>query len=177
MARNNWFSPFSSPLPSIVDSSDNSSEDDGWPRDSEAPIPGGQGPVLSDRYHCLSLDEAEPEPGKESRAGSLCNGFNESLVRTGPRAQYLVYPERERWRCALQEHPDSAPLNRAFPAFPPGPTGSQPTRGAPGLCLPEPLGLAQGAGNPAGERGRGFPITTRPGGQPPHHLLEPGVVL
>lgn len=79
--------------PIIVDSSDNSSEDDGWPRDSEAPIPGGQGPVLSDRYHCLSLDEAEPEPGKESRAGSLCNGFNESPVPQGPslRVEHLAF--------------------------------------------------------------------------------------
>ncbi|XP_060111742.1 DENN domain-containing protein 4B [Heteronotia binoei] len=71
-------------LPSITDSSDTSSVSSDWPRDSEAPAPGGQGPVLSDRYHCLSLDEAEPEPEKESRAGSLCNGFAEPLAPRGP---------------------------------------------------------------------------------------------
>ncbi|XP_054850992.1 DENN domain-containing protein 4B isoform X2 [Eublepharis macularius] len=71
-------------LPSITDSSDTSSGSSDWPRDSEAPAPGGQGPVLSDRYHCLSLDEAEPEPERESRAGSLCNGFADSLAPQGP---------------------------------------------------------------------------------------------
>ncbi|KAJ6656944.1 hypothetical protein lerEdw1_002945 [Lerista edwardsae] len=74
-------------------SSDTSSNEDEWPRDSEAPAPGGQGPVLSDRYHCLSLDEAEPEPRRESRAGSLCNGFNEPSVPqgTGPRVEHLSF--------------------------------------------------------------------------------------
>ncbi|XP_061461767.1 DENN domain-containing protein 4B isoform X2 [Rhineura floridana] len=69
---------------SSIDSSDTSSISSDWPRDSEAPALGSQGPVLSDRYHCLSLDEAEPEPGRESRTGSLCNGFTESLVPRGP---------------------------------------------------------------------------------------------
>uniref|UniRef100_A0A670Z306 DENN domain containing 4B n=1 Tax=Pseudonaja textilis TaxID=8673 RepID=A0A670Z306_PSETE len=33
-----------------------------WPRDSEAPVPGGQGPVLSDRSQCLLLDELPQGP-------------------------------------------------------------------------------------------------------------------
>ncbi|XP_063002090.1 DENN domain-containing protein 4B [Elgaria multicarinata webbii] len=79
--------------PSITDSSETSSVSSDWPRDSEAPVPGGQGPVLSDRYHCLSLDEAEPEPGRESRAGSLCNGFTESPVPRGstPHIEHLAF--------------------------------------------------------------------------------------
>ncbi|XP_044278695.1 DENN domain-containing protein 4B [Varanus komodoensis] len=69
---------------SIADSSDTSSVSLDWPRDSEAPVPGGEGPVLSDRYHCLFLDETEPEVERESRAGSLCNGFTDSPVPRGP---------------------------------------------------------------------------------------------
>ncbi|XP_053133428.1 DENN domain-containing protein 4B isoform X2 [Hemicordylus capensis] len=72
------------PPHSTTDSSDGSSISSDRPRDSEAPAPGSQGPVLSDRHHCLSLDEAEPEPGRESRAGSLCNGFSESPLPRHP---------------------------------------------------------------------------------------------
>ncbi|XP_015267235.1 PREDICTED: DENN domain-containing protein 4B isoform X2 [Gekko japonicus] len=80
-------------LPSITDSSDTSSVSSDWPRDTEAPAPGGQGPVLSDRYHCLSLDEAEPEPERESRAGSLCNGFAEPQAprSSAPRVEHLTF--------------------------------------------------------------------------------------
>uniref|UniRef100_A0A7M4F6Q0 DENN domain containing 4B n=1 Tax=Crocodylus porosus TaxID=8502 RepID=A0A7M4F6Q0_CROPO len=46
---------------------------------SELPS-GGQGPVLSDRYHCLALDEVEPEPGA---ARTLCNGCTEYPVGGG----------------------------------------------------------------------------------------------
>nr|XP_034954071.1 DENN domain-containing protein 4B isoform X3 [Zootoca vivipara] len=83
-------------LPSVADTSDtSSSSSDLCPRDSEAPAPGSQGPVLSDRSHCLSLDEAEPEPGRESRAGSLCNGFTESPVRMGLRENLLGLAARK----------------------------------------------------------------------------------
>nr|XP_060613973.1 DENN domain-containing protein 4B [Anolis sagrei ordinatus]XP_060613974.1 DENN domain-containing protein 4B [Anolis sagrei ordinatus] len=77
--------------PSVVENSDASSVSD-WPQDGEAPAPGSQGPVLSDRQHCLSLDEAEPEPGRESRA-PLCNGFTESPVpRTvASRVEHLAF--------------------------------------------------------------------------------------
>uniref|UniRef100_A0ABM5F396 DENN domain-containing protein 4B isoform X2 n=1 Tax=Pogona vitticeps TaxID=103695 RepID=A0ABM5F396_9SAUR len=84
---------FQTVAPSVVDGSDTSSVSSEWPRDSEAPVPGGQGPVLSDRYHCLSLDEAEPEPGQESRPGSLCNGFTESPVprASAPHIEQLAF--------------------------------------------------------------------------------------
>uniref|UniRef100_A0A8D0GE33 DENN domain containing 4B n=1 Tax=Sphenodon punctatus TaxID=8508 RepID=A0A8D0GE33_SPHPU len=46
---------------------------------------GGHGPVLSDRFQCLALDETEPQPGLEP-APSLCNGSSNHLVqgRLGP---------------------------------------------------------------------------------------------
>ncbi|ETE63020.1 DENN domain-containing protein 4B, partial [Ophiophagus hannah] len=71
---------------SNADVSDTSSVSSDWPRDSEAPMPGGQGPVLSDRSQCLLLDEAEPDPRQKSRNGSLCNGFSESPLPQGPAA-------------------------------------------------------------------------------------------
>ncbi|KAG8146921.1 hypothetical protein E2320_013995 [Naja naja] len=69
---------------SNADVSDTSSVSSDWPRDSEAPMPGSQGPVLSDRFQCLLLDEAEPDPRQKSRNGSLCNGFSESPLPQGP---------------------------------------------------------------------------------------------
>ncbi|XP_063172688.1 DENN domain-containing protein 4B isoform X1 [Candoia aspera] len=69
---------------SIADASDTGSVSSDWPRDNEAPVPGGQGPVLSDRSQCLLLDEAEPDLRRKSRNGSLCNGFGESTVPQGP---------------------------------------------------------------------------------------------
>ncbi|XP_070622879.1 DENN domain-containing protein 4B isoform X1 [Erythrolamprus reginae] len=72
---------------SNVDVSDTSSVSSDWPRDGEAPLPGGQGPVLSDRSQCLLLDEAEPDLRRKSRNGSLCNGFSESPLPQAPAAQ------------------------------------------------------------------------------------------
>ncbi|XP_030397816.1 DENN domain-containing protein 4B isoform X2 [Gopherus evgoodei] len=43
--------------------------------------PAGRGPVLSDRFQCLALDEAEPEPGIPP---SLCNGCTDSSAPRGP---------------------------------------------------------------------------------------------
>ncbi|XP_067395392.1 DENN domain-containing protein 4B [Emydura macquarii macquarii] len=50
------------------------------PSPSEPP-PAARGPVLSDRYQCLALDQAEPEPGTPL---SLCNGCKDSAAARGP---------------------------------------------------------------------------------------------
>uniref|UniRef100_A0A8C8RFS2 DENN domain containing 4B n=1 Tax=Pelusios castaneus TaxID=367368 RepID=A0A8C8RFS2_9SAUR len=47
------------------------------PQDGAEQLPATHGPVLSDRFQCLALDQAEPEPGAPL---SLCNGCKDSLV-------------------------------------------------------------------------------------------------
>ncbi|XP_075763399.1 LOW QUALITY PROTEIN: DENN domain-containing protein 4B [Pelodiscus sinensis] len=56
------------------------------PRDEVEQPPAGRGPVLSDRYQCLALDEAEPQPGPPP---ALCNGCTDPSVPGGaaPRAE------------------------------------------------------------------------------------------
>ncbi|XP_006031022.1 DENN domain-containing protein 4B isoform X2 [Alligator sinensis] len=63
------------------DISDSCTGSSGTYRDGSGLPSGGQGPVLSDRYHCLALDEVEPEPGT---ARTLCNGCTEYPVPRGP---------------------------------------------------------------------------------------------
>lgn len=48
------------------------------PADAPTPPPAHQGPVLSDRLHCLALDEADPQPGL------LCNGIMTGGGQRGP---------------------------------------------------------------------------------------------
>lgn len=123
--------------------------------DGSLPPPATQGPVLSDRRRCLALDEAEPE---------LCNGYPDTAVR-----------------CRARRGETAIPTGRETPGVPamcpPPPPAGAAAVGASGFRLPQPVGAAERAGKFGGERRRRIPGATGAGGQPPHHLLEPRLVL
>ncbi|KAJ1080965.1 hypothetical protein NDU88_001153 [Pleurodeles waltl] len=56
---------------------------------SAAPVPGGQGPVLSDRYQCLALDKEESDVGP-----AVCNGCSDNMVSASqnPNSELVTVP-------------------------------------------------------------------------------------